>query len=189
MSLRNQKTVHSKLAEVCGGIIETSVIFAFVKFRKKGALSKQSQSCILLAWWVDSISVLIWKRLLSLGFYHPAPGPACTTRKKNRLNFSPLAKGIQAVNNLYNHIARPSMSLSGESFSQNGPEVSRGSIPSSVDSLCVCRSLGTLPVHAPLWNSIHKCHPPWPQFGSVSHSCPTLCNPMDCGTPGFPVHH
>ena len=29
-------------------------------------------------------------------------------------------------------------------------------------------------------------------FGSVqfSHSvCPTLCNPMDCSIPGFPVHH
>ena len=23
----------------------------------------------------------------------------------------------------------------------------------------------------------------------VSHSCPTLCNPMDCSTPGFPVLH
>ena len=23
----------------------------------------------------------------------------------------------------------------------------------------------------------------------VSQSCPTLCNPMDCITPGFPVHH
>ena len=22
-----------------------------------------------------------------------------------------------------------------------------------------------------------------------SRSCPTLCNPMDCSTPGFPVHH
>ena len=22
-----------------------------------------------------------------------------------------------------------------------------------------------------------------------SHSCPTLCNPMDYSTPGFPVHH
>ena len=20
-------------------------------------------------------------------------------------------------------------------------------------------------------------------------SCPTLCNPVDCSTPGFPVHH
>ena len=24
---------------------------------------------------------------------------------------------------------------------------------------------------------------------SVTQSCPTLCNPMDCNTPGFPVHH
>ena len=27
------------------------------------------------------------------------------------------------------------------------------------------------------------------QFSSVIQSCPTLCNPMDCSTPGFPVHH
>ena len=27
------------------------------------------------------------------------------------------------------------------------------------------------------------------QFSSVSQSCPTLCNPMDCSTPDFPVHH
>ena len=26
------------------------------------------------------------------------------------------------------------------------------------------------------------------QFSSVTQSCPTLCNPMDC-TPGLPVHH
>ena len=25
-------------------------------------------------------------------------------------------------------------------------------------------------------------------FNSVSHSCPTLCDFMDCSTPGFPVH-
>ena len=24
---------------------------------------------------------------------------------------------------------------------------------------------------------------------SVTQSCPTLCNPMDCSMPGFPVHH
>ena len=24
---------------------------------------------------------------------------------------------------------------------------------------------------------------------SVAKSCPTLCNPMDCSMPGFPVHH
>ena len=27
------------------------------------------------------------------------------------------------------------------------------------------------------------------QFSSVVQSCPTLCNPMDYITPGFPVHH
>ena len=27
------------------------------------------------------------------------------------------------------------------------------------------------------------------RFGSVAKSCPILCNPMNCGTPGFPVLH
>ena len=27
------------------------------------------------------------------------------------------------------------------------------------------------------------------QFSSVTQLCPTLCNPMDCSIPGFPVHH
>ena len=27
------------------------------------------------------------------------------------------------------------------------------------------------------------------QFSSVAQSCPTLCDPMSCITPGFPVHH
>ena len=31
--------------------------------------------------------------------------------------------------------------------------------------------------------------PRWWQFSSVTQSCPTLCNPMDCSTPGFHVHH
>ena len=29
----------------------------------------------------------------------------------------------------------------------------------------------------------------WFQFSSVAQSCLTLCNPMDCSTPGFPGHH
>ena len=29
-----------------------------------------------------------------------------------------------------------------------------------------------------------QCHD-----SSVTQSCPTLCDPMDCSTPGFPVHH
>ena len=27
------------------------------------------------------------------------------------------------------------------------------------------------------------------QFSSVAQSCLILCNPMDCSTPGFSVHH
>ena len=27
------------------------------------------------------------------------------------------------------------------------------------------------------------------RLSSVSQLCPTLCNPMDCSTPGFPIHH
>ena len=27
------------------------------------------------------------------------------------------------------------------------------------------------------------------QFSSVTQSCPTLCSPVDCSTPGFPIHH
>ena len=27
------------------------------------------------------------------------------------------------------------------------------------------------------------------QFSSLAQSCPTLCKPMDCSMPGFPVHH
>ena len=29
----------------------------------------------------------------------------------------------------------------------------------------------------------------WVQFSSVALSCPTLCDPKDCSTPGLPVHH
>ena len=31
---------------------------------------------------------------------------------------------------------------------------------------------------------IHESH-----FSSVTQSCPTLCDPMNCSTPGLPVHH
>ena len=43
---------------------------------------------------------------------------------------------------------------------------------------------------------IRKHYPGWAfsidtaaQFSSVAQSCPTLCGPIDCITPGLPVHH
>ena len=29
----------------------------------------------------------------------------------------------------------------------------------------------------------------YPEFSSVTQSCPTLCDPINCSTPGLPVHH
>ena len=34
---------------------------------------------------------------------------------------------------------------------------------------------------------IYFCY--WVQFSSVAQLCPTLCDRMDCSTPGLPVHH
>ena len=32
-------------------------------------------------------------------------------------------------------------------------------------------------------------HSPSVQFSSVTQSCPTLCDPVDCSTPGLSAHH
>ena len=44
--------------------------------------------------------------------------------------------------------------------------------------------------------SVNSCNKTWRlanaqsvQFSSVAQLCPTLCDPMDCNMPGFPVHH
>ena len=41
----------------------------------------------------------------------------------------------------------------------------------------------------PAQKETSKCSAGLPCCRSATHSCPTLCNPMDCSTPGFPVHH
>ena len=47
----------------------------------------------------------------------------------------------------------------------------------------------------PLWKMLWRffkilgIKPSLFQFSSVTQSCPTLCNPMDCSMPGLPVHH
>ena len=47
-----------------------------------------------------------------------------------------------------------------------------------------------------VWNvTFHKMFCMYPesissvQFSSVTQLCPTLCDPMNCSTPGLPVHH
>ena len=34
-----------------------------------------------------------------------------------------------------------------------------------------------------------SCFSKLAQFSSVTQLCPTLCDPMNCSTPGLPVHH
>ena len=48
---------------------------------------------------------------------------------------------------------------------------------------CLRHSLFTQDIHSLvlLFSSV--------RFSSVSQSCPTLCDPMNCSTPGLPVHH
>ena len=36
-------------------------------------------------------------------------------------------------------------------------------------------------IHSPLSKQV--------QFSSVAQSCPSLCDPVNCSTPGLPVHH
>ena len=40
-----------------------------------------------------------------------------------------------------------------------------------------------------LWSVSTHTYLSYGQFSSVAQSCLTLCDPMDCSTPGFPVHH
>ena len=40
-----------------------------------------------------------------------------------------------------------------------------------------------------LQNEAKLVSPPSVQFSSVAQSCPTLCDPMNCSTPGLLVHH
>ena len=65
-----------------------------------------------------------------------------------------------------------------------------GELWSSFSSLCIhftCSSEAspvpatTLATRPPTLSSV--------QFSSVAQSCLTLCHPMNCSTPGFPVHH
>ena len=48
----------------------------------------------------------------------------------------------------------------------------------------LCSSWTWMIVSFPQWEKFSAT-----QFSSVTQLCPTLCNPMDCSTPGLPVHH
>ena len=56
-----------------------------------------------------------------------------------------------------------------EAMRQSDAEESEVPLEGTLEASGLCQSMGK-------------------QFSSVTQSCPTLCNPTDCSTPGFPVH-
>ena len=62
-------------------------------------------------------------------------------------------------------------------------EIIVASSPNS-SSLSFNSSLKTFPSFDPHSLTISSV-----QFSSVAQSCTTLCNPMDCSSPGLPIHH
>ena len=61
---------------------------------------------------------------------------------------------------------------------------------------CCCLDLVKqilLQIHRVLPVFLEQGEPAWPSHmqpvSSLIQSCPTLCDPMDYGTPGLPVHH
>ena len=80
------------------------------------------------------------------------------------------------------------------SSSSRGPSGPSGRDPSSRGprgSSSKGLSMGTpaTPVAGPLWVAGAQMIGSSVQFSSVAQSCLTLCNPMDCSMPGFPVHY
>ena len=96
-------------------------------------------------------------------------GPKCMSRLESQTACSPLYCPIA------HPVSAPSASSDAKLKHRKGWLVEEGK--------------GQCPVYMPLARSRCKHSSRSLQFSSVTQSCPTLCNPMNCSTPGFPVHH
>ena len=54
---------------------------------------------------------------------------------------------------------------------------------------CICSSNNLYSYNHKLIHFLASCLNLYIQFDSVTQSCPTVCDPMNCSTPGLPVHH
>ena len=76
----------------------------------------------------------------------------------------------------------------------SGPTIDRPIFPDSFYYSLLEMSKSGVEVDAECWAFLLNSTFPWiiandQSVSSVSQSCPTLCDPMVCSTPGFPVHH
>ena len=60
-------------------------------------------------------------------------------------------------------------------------------LPTYEQNLCTLQVPSSPSSHSEEGDS--ELNPDSVQFSSVAQSCPTLCDPMNCSTPGLPVHH
>ena len=81
----------------------------------------------------------------------------------------------------------------GQNTGVGGHFLLQGIFPTQASNpgLLHCRQIFTIWATREFWIiSLYKKYVINPfQFSSVAQSCPALCNPMDCSTPGLPVHH
>ena len=75
---------------------------------------------------------------------------------------------------------------SGLPFSSQGDLPDPGIKPAS---LSTCALAGEFFTTEPSGNTLSYVYISSVQFSSVAQSCPNLCDPMNCSTPGPPVHH
>ena len=61
-------------------------------------------------------------------------------------------------------------------------ELGTGDLTILMIYVCVCFKRHMTPLLRISWTVLL-------QFSSIAQFCPTLCDPMDCSMPGFPVHH
>ena len=122
-------------------------------------------------------------------FCHQTSAP---TRAAGFCAHSPPSLLLQRMNGLHSHPIRPCFSCPGFRSSRplhaqptqplQWPFLSFLTAPSFLD---LCRMFAER-----LINLISFTTPlPSVQSSSVAQLCPTLCDPMDCSTPGFSVHH
>ena len=107
----------------------------------------------------------------------------CKTKVKLFTKHAAAAKSLQSCPTLCNpidgsHQAPPSLGFSRQEHWSGLPFPSLGDLPDPGmnPGLLHCRQI--------LYQLKHSV-----QFSSVAQSCPTLCDPMNCSTPGLPVHH
>ena len=77
---------------------------------------------------------------------------------------------------------------------QQLPDFTQTHVYQASDAIQLSHSLSSFPWGQLQGRGLAPCNStlcPWSPilFSSVAQLCPTLCNPMDRSTPGFPVHH